>query len=123
MTRRLKIIIALGIAIIAVTAWCYSHSLWRPEESIRASLLELTPLGTDKAAARTLAEKRGWVDPNYKEQSYIRIKASGDCAVTVVGGLLGRYSFPRRIVVVANWEFDASNHLVDVLVIKASDTD
>jgi len=122
-TKRLKIIAASGIVIFTIAAWCYVHSVLRPEASIRASLLELAPLGTDKAEVRALAEKRGWVYPDSKEQSYIRIKASGDCPVTVVGGILGRYPFPCRIVVVANWEFDASNHLVDVVVIKASEPD
>jgi len=36
-------------------------------------------------------------------------------------GQLGRYSFPRSTVVSTVWEFDTSNRLVDVLVIKASD--
>lgn len=120
-TRRLSIIAALGVVIIAITTWFYSYSFFRPEARIRASLLKQTPLGTDKTEVRTLVEKQGWVDPSSKEQSYFRFNLSGGVSVTAIGGRLGHYSFPHSTVVSATWEFDSSNRLVDILVIKVSD--
>jgi len=120
-TKRLSIIAALGVVIIATTAWFYSHSLFRPEARIRASLLKQTPLGTGKTEVRTLVEKQGWVDPSFKEQSYFRFNLSGGVPVTAIGGRLGHYSFPYSTVVSAIWEFDSSNRLVNISVIKASD--
>jgi hypothetical protein len=101
--------------------WFYSHSLFRPEARIRASLLKQTPLGTGKTEVRTLVEKQGWVDPSSKEQSYFRFNLSGGVSVTAIGGRLGHYCFPRSMVVSAIWEFDPSNRLVDISVIKAGD--
>src|ERR1700690_3322255 len=116
--KRLLFIVVSGFVNLAMTAWFYSHSLLRPEASIRASLLSQTPLGTSKTKVRALAEKHGWLDPSTQAQSFVLVNLSARNSVTTIRGRLGHYLFPRRRTVSAIWEFDSSNRLVNILVIK-----
>jgi len=121
--KRALIIAGFGIALIALTAWVYSHSLWASESTIRASLLRQTPLGSAKIDVRAVVDQHGWVDPNFNDGlGSLRFTPAGQKLITTsIGGRLGRYSFPNATVVFATWEFDPSNRLVEVQVTKGSD--
>jgi len=123
LTKRLKIIIISGVVIIAFTEWFYSHSLLRPEQSIRASLLKQTPLGSEKAEVQAFAQKRGWLRADSPETRVTEYASGSGIEVTISSGTLGHYRIPFSTLVVANWKFDTSNHLVDITVGKASDSD
>jgi hypothetical protein len=121
--KRLLVIAAIGVVLIAGTFWVYSRSLLAPESTIRASLLKQTPLGSSKAEVRAVVDKRGWADPDNKgELGGIRFSDSGQKLITTsIGGRLGHYSFPYSTDVFAVWEFDPSNRLIEIQVTKASD--
>jgi len=107
---------------IAITAWVYSHSLWAPEDTIRTSLLKETPLGTAKADVQNLVQQHGWADTNFSGELGLHVTSSGQRTITTcIGGRLGHYSFPNSTFVLAVWEFDPSNRLVEITVTKASD--
>jgi len=123
MLKKRKLIIAvLGLVIIAVAAWFYSHSLFRSETSIRASLLKQMSLGSRLMDVREFVEKRGWLVRNYTGNTGFLKQVAGSpsqvIGVTSIEGNLGDYWLMN---VTAFWGFDSSNRLVDVWVWKTYD--
>src|SRR6185312_12330187 len=105
-----------GITIIIVAWFCFRPAL-RSETSIQASLLTQTPLGSNMDTVRVFAQKRGWIGPAPRIDSYtIYPGHAPSVTVTAFGGLVWHDPFPYHTLVAATWEFDPSNRLYDVHV-------
>ena len=121
-TKRSLIISVSGIVIVAVGVWIFSHSLFRSEASIRASLLRQTPLGSSSSDVRAFVDKQGWLVRNYVGSTSFLKQESGRpsevVGVTSIEGNLG--DFLNRNVT-AYWGFDSSNRLMDIWVWKTYD--
>jgi hypothetical protein len=120
--KRKLIIIAFGLVIVVIGAWFYSHSLFRSETSIRASLLKQMPLGSNSVDVREFVDKHGWLVRNYVGNTgFLKLEAGAPSevvGVTSIKGNLGDYWFMN---VTAFWGFDSSNRLVNVWVWKTYD--
>jgi hypothetical protein len=121
-TNRLLILGGLGAILLAV-AWVYFRPALTPEASVRASLLAETPLGTSMDAVRTSAERHGWVQPGAQLTGYMTFATSTGTVGTgtVVNAFSGRLRhdpFPYRTSLSATWEFDLSNRLVNISVVR-----
>jgi hypothetical protein len=118
-TKRSLIISVSGIVIVAVGIWMFSHSLFRSEASIRASLLRQTPLGSSSSDVRAFVDQQGWLVRNYAGSTGFLKQESGRpsevVGVTSIEGNLG--DFLNRNVT-AYWGFDSSNRLMDIWVWK-----
>src|SRR5688572_25621628 len=103
----------------------YSRSILRSENSIRATLLKHTPLGTKSEEVRAYVEKRGWLDRRYTgEGGYLKQEPGVPpmvVGVSSIKGKLGHYYLPLRADVTAFWGFDAEGRLIDVWVWKTVD--
>jgi len=98
-------------------AWFYLRPAFRSEASIRTSLLAEMPVGSSMTEVRALAEKRGWIEPGVKFDSYTIVSTgTTGVSVTAFSGRLRPDPFPYRTEVGATWQFDQSNRLFDIRV-------
>lgn len=121
LTKRFAIILGAGVLIV-VAAWLYLRPAWFSEESIRASLLKQTPLGSSIVEVRALGEKKHWLAPGAPAGDRI-FWVSGPTTQGIEGAIIlsGRVQhdpFPYRTQVGASWLFNSSNRLVAVYVLR-----
>jgi hypothetical protein len=84
---------------------------------IQASLLAQTPIGSSMDQVRTFAEKQGWLTPPVRLDSYMTFgPGNNGTETTAFAGRVQVDPFPYRTVVIATWEFDASNRLFQIQV-------
>ena len=109
---------AIGISgiVVVIIAWLYLRPALMSEATIRASLLAQTQLGSSMDDVRALAEKNGWIEPGVKLTSYEAFGTGTGIVVNAFSGRLKHDPFPYRTEVGATWEFDPSNHLVNINV-------
>ena len=120
--KRNLIIAAFGLVIIAIAAWFYSHSLFRSETRIRASLLKQMPLGSSSADVHEFVDKHGWLVRNYiGNTGFVKQEAGATSEVIGVTSIRGNLGDYWLMNVTAFWGFDSSNQLVDVWVWKTYD--
>ena len=120
--KRKLIIMAFGLVIVAIGAWFYSHSLFRSEASIRASLLKQMPLGSNSVDVREFVDKHGWLVRNYVGNTgFLKQETSAPSEVVGVTSIEGNLGDYWLMNVTAFWGFDSSNRLVDVWVWKTYD--
>jgi hypothetical protein len=115
--KRLVFIGASG-AIILVVAWLYLRPALMSEAGVRASLLAETPLGSSMDEVRVLAEKQGWIEPGVRLEGYETFATGTGMVVNAFSGRLRNDPFPYRTAVSATWEFDLSNRLVNISVVR-----
>jgi hypothetical protein len=114
--RRLIIIGVFGLILVA--ACLYLRPAWESEASIRIALLKVTPLGSSMGEVRSLAESRGWIQPDIRTDSYMTFGTVGGTDVTAFSGRLRQEPFPYRTAVAATWEFNRSNQLVNIRILR-----
>jgi hypothetical protein len=118
--------------LIVLLIWSNSNSfarkvLSKPDESIKAWLLERTPLGTSMDNVRAYAtNQQGWVI--YDDNEGWSTDAPGSGGKGPSGpyfcGTLGRYSekwFEFDTCVAVFWVFDSSNRLDNILIWKTAE--
>jgi hypothetical protein len=116
-TKRSRIITAVG-ALIIFAAWLYLHPAWQSTTSIRNSLLCTTPLGTKMPDVRELAKRRGWIT-EARLDSYGTVVENGALIpISAFFGHLRHDPFPYRTSVGVTWEFNSSNELVNIRVLR-----
>ncbi len=118
---------------MAIVAWLYSHSLLKPAQSIRASLLKQTSLGTSSDGVRAFIDKQQWhfdKDKNILNWRYLSSnnqywhqdsKLNKVIVTNSISVDIGHYWLPLPIEVTAFWGLDASNQLIDIWVVKNMD--
>jgi hypothetical protein len=116
-TKRLAVIGVSGVVVV-LAAWIYLRPALMSESSVRASLLSQTPLGSSIEEVRILAERRGWIEPGAKLTSYMTFETGTGTEVTTFAGRVRHDPFPYRTTVSATWEFDPSNRLVNISVLR-----
>jgi hypothetical protein len=116
-TNRLVVMGVSGVVVLLAT-WLYLRPALTSEAGIRASLLGQTPLGSRTDEVRMLAEKRGWVEPGTRLDSYMGFAAGTGRVVSALSGRIRHDPFPYRTAVSATWKFDASNRLVNISVMR-----
>ena len=108
--------------IISISVWFFSHSYLRSEASIRASLLKLTPIGTNATEVRLFVKKQGWLVPNYIGNTGFLKQVSGlPSEVVGVTSIQGNLDDFLNRNVTAYWGFDSSGNLIDIWVWKTYD--
>jgi hypothetical protein len=119
--KRFALLLGAGVLIV-VAAWLYLRPAWFSENSIRASLLKQTPLGSSIAEVRALAEKKHWLAPGAPVGDGIYWvggpTTQGVEGAIILSGRLQHDPFPYRTQVGASWLFDSSNRLVAVYVLR-----
>jgi len=88
------------------------------EASVRASLLTQTPIGSSMETVRTLAERQGWIQSGEKLTSYLSFSTGTGTVVNAFAGQVRHDPFPYQTAISATWEFDLSNRLVNVSVVR-----
>jgi hypothetical protein len=111
--RRTYIVAGL---LVVLAAGRYLRPAWESEASIRIALLEVTPVGTSLEHVRSLAESRGWIPPDVRTDSHVAFGTGTD--LIAFSGPLRRDPFPYRTVVAATWEFNRSNQLVNIRILR-----
>lgn len=110
-----KLVITFIVCAVAFVAFLASHPLRRSEVSIRRWLEKTTPLGSSLSDVQATAARRGWYDARAQG-------SDGNTTGTYVRGELGDYQgLPFRTYVTVFWEFDASNRLSDIRIVKTKD--
>lgn len=115
--RRLLIVAASGGSVV-LAAWLYLRPAFESEARIRNGLLEVTPLGSSMSDVRSLAEGEGWIQPHVQSESYMGFSAGTGIDLTAFSGQLRHDPFPYRTAVSATWEFNRSNQLVNIKVLR-----
>ena len=115
--RRLLIVAASG-GLVVFAAWLYLRPAWESEARIRNGLLEVTPLGSNMSDVRSLAESRGWIQPHVQSESYMGFSTEAGIDLAAFSGQLRQDPFPYRTAVSATWEFNQSNKLVNIKVLR-----
>ena len=123
-----KTITLLSLAIASFAALvgsCAAPSIHGSEDSIRASLLKRTPVGTPRAAVEAYLNKRGW---DYRSSpSYTRPIFGADSQPRLdvresISAKLGDYRegmlYAPLTDVWATWLIGTNSQLVDVRVLK-----
>ncbi len=115
--KRPLVVAASGVVVL-LAAWVHLRPAWESEEDIHNALLRVTPLGTSMTEVRSVAESRSWIRPDVRTDSYITFATGTDTDVTALSGQLRHDPFPYRTSVVATWEFNGSNRLVRISVLR-----
>jgi hypothetical protein len=101
---------------------CSTAGILRREESIEASLLRRTPLGSTREAVMAFIAQEGWTDVRtgggYWRNDRPQGAAVGSSSIQVS---LGRYYMPLLTMVEARWAFDSNGKVIDVNVRKSVD--
>ncbi len=122
-TKRSGIFIAAGILIV-FAAWLYLHPGWQSSDSIRESLLKITPLGSGINQVLSVAQRRGWVQRNASVNHasghgyYDFITSNYDPGTASLWGVLRHDPFPYRTSVLVTWTFNSSNQLADISITR-----
>ena len=111
-------IVAASGALVLLAAWLYLRPAWESETAIRDSLLKVTPLGSSISEVRSLAASRGWVQPDARVDSYVAFSTGAGLDVSAFSGRLRHDPFPYRTAIAATWEFNRSNQLVNISVLR-----
>ncbi len=110
--RRYAVPLGKGLVLVAVAwLWWYSNPLHRSKASVRAWVLERTPLGTRSEEVQTIAQTQGWV---------LASACGAKHGFYIVGAVGDYWSLPFNTHVTAFWFFDdkKSNGLVRVYIEK-----
>jgi hypothetical protein len=118
MFAKRSVVIAGSGVLVLCAAWLYLHPAWQSSASIRESLLQATPLGSSMAEVRSFAERKGWIQPNARLHSYMAFITGTGMDVSAFSGELRHDPFPYRTSVGTTWEFNRSNQLVTILVLR-----
>jgi len=119
-TKRFAILSGAG-ALVVLAAWLYLRPAWVSEQSIRASLLKQTPLGSSMVQVHALAEKNHWLTPSTVGDGIYWVSGpttQGVQGAVILSARLRHDPFPYRTQVGASWLFDSSNRLVAVYVLR-----
>jgi len=123
MSRRLKVLIAVVIAVVVFAAVAIPRSLRLPAQYVEASLLKMTPLGTTSDEVLRKLQTKGF-HPTlistgfYKQKMPTKPEVVGTSSIRVE---LGEYRTPFVTSVTAFWGFDKTGRLIDVWVWKTVD--
>lgn len=123
MTRRSIILSFIGVAVIGSLAVVAANPLRRSEETIEASLLAATPLGSSAQDVVRALEKKGHPvrvssAGVYKQKPGTKSEVVGVASIRV---LLGEYRAPLITSVSAFFAFDADARLIEIWVWKTVD--
>lgn len=125
------VVIGLGLIILSFL----TNPLRRPEEQIKAYILELTPIGTSMEDVTIIIDNnKKWEAPRIFYESGVSYADLGypskpdDIALgktTIIGEksirtVIGRYQNFFQVVVDVLWAFDENGDLIDVFVQKDS---
>lgn len=114
--RTLFAVIALVAVVVGLVTWCLSNPLRRSDADIRLSVLQKTPLGIELSHVETISANENWNARPYRGDS-------GRGPGNALRGHLGSYQgLPWHVRVDAVWEFDASNKLKDIRIVRTSDS-
>jgi hypothetical protein len=116
-TKRSAILACSGLLVVAV-AYLHLHPAWEPPAHIRDSILQVTPLGTSMSEVRSLAERKGWLQPDVHVDTYTAFGTGTPVAASALSGQLRHDPWPYRTSVRATWEFNGSNQLVNISVLR-----
>ena len=121
LTKRFAILSSAG-ALVILLGWLYLGPALFSENSIRASLLKQTPMGSSMVDVRALAEKNHWLTPGAGPGHSIYWisgpSVQGVEGANILCGRLRRDPFPYRTELEAAWLFDSGNRLVAITVIR-----
>ena len=133
----IRVFLILLIVIVIVVAVNPLTSLRRSNETIRESVLEVTPVGTSmEDVTRTIKGKIGWrlqavhYDRGYQviggRPSFYHPEYSVGNRSAVVGtksmrAFIGTYYSPWHTTVEVYWGFDEDGRLIDIAVTKYMD--
>jgi len=120
-----KILITIGIILLAVIVIILLNPLRRSAETIKANILKLTPIGMDmEDVIKVVEKKRSWrihIDYEYgfsKQESGTRRKIIGEKSISA---FIGEYRNIFDTSVTVFWGFDENPKLIDVWVWKVID--
>ena len=119
----LRIVLSLALFLEAGCA----IALRRDSDQIEASLLKLTPLGSNSEAVLDLVKKKGWRSSGYIEQhGFYKQQGTKNETVGVfcIQASLGDYyAFPLGTTnAMAFWGFDKDRRLIQIWVWKTTDS-
>jgi hypothetical protein len=118
------LVIAVGSA--CAVPFCLTE-LRKPSDTIRASLLQKTPLGSSLEAVCAIADSQGWQRKRFQKGDngffdLYRLR-SGGIGESGLYAHLGDYQgFPWWVSVWAMWIFDANDNLIEIKVDKIMDS-
>jgi hypothetical protein len=121
----MKYRVFLGIALAAAVllAWYVPLNLLRSPSGIRATLLAVTPIGSNAALVQSVLSQQG-IQGRFQNTGFLK-QESGETpkiiGVSSIRAELGYYYLPLRTDVTAFWGFDASGALTDIWVWKTID--
>jgi hypothetical protein len=105
------------LAKLPAIACLYYHPAWESPATIRDSLLHVTPLASTMAEVRSVAERKGWA-PSDLVDNYVPLSTGTGLDVTAFSAEIRHDPFPYRTSVQATWEFNRSNQLVNISVLR-----
>jgi hypothetical protein len=108
--RRLFTFVVAAAVIVGLCFWCLDSPLRRSDAEIRSWLLTRTPLGSDLSRCQAVIETEGW---------HVHQATSMNHRITVrLGGYQG---WPWYVWVDATWDFDESDQLVGIKIVRTED--